>query len=244
LKVLAVIHGTNARGGVFVETVRAAGHGYEEWSLAWEQPPPRPLEEYDAVLVFGGSTHADQDDRHPWLIEENTFIQGLLERQVPMLGICLGIQLFAKAEGAAVYPLAGGPEIGWFPLELTEAATEDPLFSRLPSRFEAFGWHYYTYDLPERADELGRSARCNQAFRLGEAAWGVQFHPEVTMEIVQSWLDDEDEFPLDLDRGALAAETTRRIGEWNELGRGLCTAFLELAEGLAGSAREARAQVA
>jgi GMP synthase-like glutamine amidotransferase len=177
IKVLAVIHGTNAPGGIFEETVRAAGHEYDEWSLAWERPSPRPLEEYDAVLVFGGSMHADQDDRHPWLIEENSFIQGLLERHVPMLGVCLGIQLFAKAEGAAVYPLAGGPEIGWFPVELTEAAAADPLFARLPARFDAFGWHYYTYDLPERAVELGRSARCNQAFRLGENGLGRPVPP-------------------------------------------------------------------
>jgi GMP synthase (glutamine-hydrolysing) len=106
--------------------VRAAGHEYDEWSLAWERPSPRPLHEYGAVLVFGGAMHADQDDQHPWLVEENSFIQGLLERQVPMLGICLGIQLFAKAEGAAVYPLPDGPEIGWFPVELTASAVAVP----------------------------------------------------------------------------------------------------------------------
>ena len=220
--------------------MRAAGHEYDEWSLAWERPSPRPLHEYGAVLVFGGAMHADQDDQHPWLVEENSFIQGLLERQVPMLGICLGIQLFAKAEGAAVYPLPDGPEIGWFPVQLTASAAEDPLFARLPSRFQAFGWHYYTYDLPERAEELGRSARCNQAYRLGESAWGVQFHPEVTMEIVQSWLDDDDDFPTDLDRTAFVAETEQRIDEWNAFGRALCGGFLELA----GSAREPRAQLA
>jgi GMP synthase (glutamine-hydrolysing) len=229
INVLAVIHGTNARGGVFADTVRGAGHRYEEWSLAWGKPPPQPLEDYGAVILFGGSMHADQDDQHPWLIEENTFIQGLLERQVPMLGICLGIQLFAKAEGAAVYPLADGPEIGWFPVELTEPAAGDPVFSRLPTRFDAFGWHYYTYDLPERAEELARSARCNQAFRLGETAWGVQFHPEVTLEIVRSWLGDDD-FPHDFDRNAFDAETERRIGDWNELGRALCGSFVEIAE--------------
>jgi GMP synthase (glutamine-hydrolysing) len=193
------------------------------------RPPSRPFEEYGAVLVFGGSMHADQDDQHPWLIEENTFIQRLVERQVPLLGICLGIQLLAKAEGAAVYPLPGGPEIGWFPVELADAAAGDPVFSRLPPRFDAFGWHYYAYDLPERAEELARSARCNQAFRLGETAWGVQFHPEVTLDIVRSWLGDAD-FPPDLDRDGFAAETERRIGEWNELGRMLCSSFVEAAE--------------
>jgi GMP synthase (glutamine-hydrolysing) len=230
LKVLAVIHGTNVRGGVFEETVRDAGHRYEEWSLAWGTPAPRALEDYDAVLVFGGAMHADQDDRHPWLGEENTFIQSLLERQVPMLGICLGIQLLAKAEGAAVYPLPGEPEVGWFPVELTDSAPADPLFSRLPARFDAFGWHYYTYDLPERAEELARSARCNQAFRLGETAWGVQFHPEVTLETFHAWLADKDEFPLGLDRDALSAETARKIGAWNDLGRTLCGGFVEIAE--------------
>ena len=167
-----------------------------------------------------------------------------LERRVPMLGVCLGIQLLAKAEGAAVYPLAGGPEIGWFPVELTATAADDPLFARLPARFDAFGWHYYTYDLPERAEELGRSTRCNQAFRLGENAWGVQFHPEVTLEIVESWLADEDDFPADLDRAELEAATRRGIGAWNDLGRALCGGFLDLAERLAGSPREPRAQLA
>jgi GMP synthase (glutamine-hydrolysing) len=230
MNILAVIHGTNARGGVFEDVVTEAGHRYEEWSLAWGTPAPRPIDDYGAVMVFGGSMHADQDDRHPWLREENTFIQGLLDREVPMLGVCLGIQLIAKAAGAAVYPLQGGPEIGWMPVELTEAAASDPVFGALPSSFDAFGWHYYTYDVPDEAVELARSARCNQAFRLGAGAWGIQFHAEVTLETVHSWLADKDEFPLDFDRNAFAAETERRISEWNRLGRELCGGFLEIAE--------------
>jgi GMP synthase-like glutamine amidotransferase len=230
LRALAVIHGTNARGGVFAETVRDHGHAYDEWSLAWGTPPPRPLEDYGAVLVFGGSMHADQDEQHPWLVEENAFIQRLLADRTPMLGVCLGIQLMAKAEGAAVHALPGGPEIGWFPVELTEAAAEDPIFSQLPAGFEAFGWHYYTYDVPARAEELARSARCNQAYRLGDNAWGVQFHPEVTLEITRAWLADEDDFPHDLDRDAFAAEIEEKLPAWNELGRTLCGSFLAVAE--------------
>ena len=230
MNVLAVIHGMNARAGIFGEVVTEAGHRLEEWSLAWRTPPPRPIDDYGAVLVFGGSMHADQDEHHPWLREENLFIQRLLDRHVPMLGVCLGIQLIAKAEGAAVYPLPGGPEIGWVPVELTDAAATDPLFSRLPASFEAFGWHYYTYDLPAGAEELARTQRCNQAFRLGDAAWGIQFHAEVTVETVRRWLADKDEFPLDLDRETLAAETEERIAGWNDLGRGLCGAFVEVVE--------------
>jgi GMP synthase (glutamine-hydrolysing) len=230
VNVLAVIHGANCRAGVFGETVTEAGNLLEEWSLAWGTPPPRPIDDYGAVLVFGGSMHADQDDRHPWLREENLFIQRLVDRHVPMLGVCLGIQLIAKAVGADVYPLADGPEIGWVPVELAEAAGSDPLFSRLPAGFDAFAWHYYTYDLPVGAEELARSARCSQAFRLGDAAWGIQFHAEVTLETARSWLADKEEFPVDLDRETLDAEIQRRMGGWNDFGRILCGGFLELAE--------------
>ena len=229
INVLSVIHGTNARGGVFYDAIVDGGHRYDEWSLAWGTPPPLAIDDYDAVIVFGGSMHADQDDRHPWLRDEDVFIRDLLERRVPLLGVCLGIQLIAKAADAAVYPVSDGPEIGWLPVELTEAAADDPVFGCLPTRLDAFGWHYYTYDVPPTAVELARSARCNQAYRLGETAWGIQFHAEVTLETVRSWLDDKDEFPLDLDRDELWVETQDRIGAWNDVGRGLCGAFLEVA---------------
>jgi GMP synthase (glutamine-hydrolysing) len=230
VNVLAVIHGSNARAGTFGETVSEAGHRLEEWSLAWGTPPPRAIDDYGAVLIFGGSMHADQDDHHPWLREENLFIQRLLDRHVPLFGVCLGVQLIAKAEGAAVYPLPDTPEIGWTPVELTEAAVSDPVFGRLPERFDAFNWHYYTYDVPAGAAELVRSPRCNQAFRLGEAAWGIQFHAEVTLETIQSWLADTDGLPVDQDRDELLAECESQIGEWNQLGRSLCSAFVEVAE--------------
>src|SRR5205823_3740433 len=155
MKVLAVIHGDAVRSGVFGEVVAAAGHELEEWSLAWESPLPRPLDDYGAVLVFGGAMHADQDDRHPWLREEGLFLQRLLDLRLPVLGVCLGAQLLAKAAHAWVGPLAEA-EIGWLEVELTEAARTDRLLSRLPERFEAFQWHHYTYGLPAGAEELAR----------------------------------------------------------------------------------------
>jgi len=241
IRVLSLIHGANARGGVFYEAIEEAGHRYDEWSLAWGTPPPMPLESYGAVIVFGGSMHADQDDRHPWLRDEDSFIRDLIERRVPLLGVCLGIQLIAKAAGAAVYPVQAGPEIGWFPVELTGAASDDPVVGGLPAGFDAFGWHYYTYDLPPGAEELARSGCCNQAFRVGDAAWGVQFHPEVTLETVRSWLDDEDEFPVEVDRDELWTQTQDRIAAWNELGHDLCHAFLKAAS--AGGAGESRGEL-
>jgi GMP synthase-like glutamine amidotransferase len=180
------------------------------------------------VLLFGGSMHADQDEHHPWLREEGLLIERLLDQHVPLLGVCLGAQLIATAAHAPVTECAD-PEVGWVDVHVTEDAAEDPLFADLPERFTAFQWHFYEYGLPAGARELARSSACSQAFRLGDLAWGVQFHPEVTREIVAEWVaDSPDELPVE--PAAFLAEVDTRIDEWNEIGRGLCGAFVEVAE--------------
>jgi GMP synthase-like glutamine amidotransferase len=234
VNVLAVIHGDEVRSGVFGEVVEAHGHHLEEWSLAWGKPTARPLDDYGAVLVFGGAMHADQDDRHPWLRQENLLIQGLLNAGMPVLGVCLGAQLLAKAAHGTVGP-SSEPEIGWVDVELTPAAADDALLGRLPARFEAFQWHYYTYGLPGGAVELARSAICTQAFRLGRCAWGIQFHAEVTETQIAGWIaENPEEVPGR--EGELLAATAQRIGAWNDLGRSLCDGFLGVAEAAAAQA--------
>ena len=228
MRVLSVIHGDEARTELFAPVVEQAGHRLDEWSFAWGTPPPRPFESYDAVFVFGGAMHADQDAHHPWLNEESLWLQQVLDRHTPVLGVCLGVQLLARAAGAWVGRMPEGPEIGWHAVDLTEAGAADPVVGALPPRFDALQWHHYTYALPAGAVELARSASCTQAFRLGEACWGVQFHPEVTEMQLQGWIDDTSDPPPDRDR--LLAETHERIGRWNELGRTLCSAFLDTAE--------------
>ena len=229
MHVLAVIHGERVRAGVFGDVVERRGHRLDEWSLAWDEPLRRPLDDYGAVMVFGGAMHADQDDRHPWLREENLFLRRVLDLRLPVLGVCLGAQLLAKAAHAPVHP-APRPEIGWFPVELTADAAEDPVFAVLPERFDAFQWHYYTYGLPAGAVELARSEICTQAFRLGDAAWGIQFHAEVTSGVVADWIDESAEEHVDGE--VLAQETAERIEAWNALGRELCGGFVAEAERL------------
>jgi GMP synthase (glutamine-hydrolysing) len=229
--VLSVIHGEKVRAGVFGDAIAARGHRLEEWSLAWGTPLPRPLDEYGAVVVFGGAMHADQESDHPWLREEHTFLQQLLEMRKPVLGVCLGSQLLAKATNAHVGP-AREPEIGWFRVELTEDAAHDPVLGAMPAQFDAFQWHYYVHGLPEGAVELARNALCTQAFRLGDSAWGVQFHPEVTLAQIESWMQDDEPIPDDL-----LEQTRARIGHWNELGKNLCDAFVAVAERVATPAR-------
>jgi GMP synthase (glutamine-hydrolysing) len=224
MDVLAVIHGEKVRAGVFGDAVAARGHRLEEWSLAWGTPLPRPVDAYGAVLVFGGAMHADQEGHHPWLREENMFLQRLLDLRKPVLGICLGAQLLAKAAHADVGP-AREPEIGWFPVVLTDDAADDPVIGRMPEQFDAFQWHYYAHGLPAGAVELARNDVCTQAFRLGESAWGVQFHPEVTLAQVESWVQEDEPVPPDL-----LEQTRARIAQWNDLGKTLCDAFVGVAE--------------
>jgi GMP synthase (glutamine-hydrolysing) len=226
--VLSVIHGTDARAELFAPVVGGAGHTLDEWSFAWGTPPPRPLDSYDALLVFGGAMHADQDAHHPWLHEESMWLQQVLDRGTPVLGVCLGVQLLARAAGASVYRMPDGPEIGWHEVTLTEAGKGDPVVGALPPQFDALQWHHYTYELPAGALELARSPACTQAFRLGNACWGVQFHPEVTEPQLAGWIDDKSDPPPNRER--LLAETRERIGRWNELGRVLCSSFLDAAE--------------
>jgi GMP synthase (glutamine-hydrolysing) len=229
MNVLSLVHGEDARTELFGPIAAEAGHRLEEWSFGWPSPPRQPLEAYDAVLVFGGSMHVDQDDEHPWLRVELEWLRELLERPVPTLGICLGSQLLAQAAGAWVGPVAT-PEIGWHEVELTDAAAEDPVLSVLPSRFDAFQWHHYGHDLPEGGVALAHSPASLQGFRLGDSCWGVQFHPEVTEPQLERWIEDESDPPPDPE--VLRAATRERIGGWNELGRSLCRSFLAAAERL------------
>jgi GMP synthase (glutamine-hydrolysing) len=224
--VLSVVHGHDARTELFAPVVRERGHALEEWSFAWHAPPPRPLDAYDAVLVFGGAMHADQDEWHPWLREETLWLQQLLARRVPTLGICLGVQLLARAAGSWVGPLEE-PEIGWYEVELTAEGAADPVLGSFPRSFEAFQWHHYTYGVPAGGVELARSRSCTQAFRLGDACWGVQFHPEVTELQLGGWIDDPTERAGDPE--GLRIETALKIGDWNERGRTFCRALLDAA---------------
>jgi GMP synthase (glutamine-hydrolysing) len=208
--------------GVFEEVVEALGHELERWVVPFGGPP-RALERYDAVLVFGGSMHPDQDEEFDWLQSEAKFLGQALERELPALGVCLGAQLLARAAGARVRP-SSAPEVGWYEIELTADGRADTVLQTFPARTHAFQWHHYTFDLPNGASELARSDVCTQAFRLGRA-WGIQFHAEATQPMIEAWLDED---PDDVaDPGRLRADTKQRIAGWNELGRGLARAFLE-----------------
>jgi GMP synthase-like glutamine amidotransferase len=232
VRVLAISHQRDAGPGVFAEAVRERGDELDGWLVPEGGAPPADPAAYDAVMVFGGAMHADQEAQHPWLAAEKSLLRELLESGVPLLGVCLGSQLVAEAAGAPAEP-APEPEIGWFEVELTPEGVADPLLSPLAPRFEAFQWHSYRSPLPPGAVALARSPAALQAYRARERAWGIQFHAEVSTHDALGWAARYDEDPMAVEIGVdpdeLMGEIRERIASWNELGRALCRRFLNLA---------------
>ena len=152
------------------------------------EPPSGPVDLGAAAgLILMGGPMSVNDDL-PWIPHETAAIREAADRGIPVLGICLGAQLIARALGARVYrnPVK---EIGWFPLEWTAAAHTDPLFQGFRDPENVFQWHGETFDLPRGAARLASSLACpNQAFRAGANVYGMQFHLEVTPEIIADWL--------------------------------------------------------
>ena len=140
------------------------------------------------MIVLGGPMNVDEVEKYPVLGQELQWIREVLTLGLPLLGVCLGAQLLAKALGARVYPNQV-KEIGWYELEMLPATAEDPLFAGCAQRGTVFQWHGDTFDLPPGARRLARSAQCrHQAFSYGPAAYGLQFHIEMTAEMIDDWL--------------------------------------------------------
>ena len=218
MRVLSVVHELDAGAGVFGD--------FPTW-VPSTQPPP--ADAFDALMIFGGSMHVDQNGEHPWLTPEKAFIREHLERGTPILGVCLGSQLLAEAAGAAPFRMSE-PEIGWYEIEITEAGAADPVVGPLAPSVELFEWHHYAAPLPPGAVELARTPASVQAFRIeGKPAWGLQFHAEVTRENLFDWLDGWDQAEArdtDFDPEAIRAASELRIEGQNEVGRQLAERFL------------------
>src|SRR5215831_7719616 len=139
------------------------------------------------LVVMGGSMSANDGERLPFIREELRLIDEALRAELPLLGVCLGSQLLAKALGARVYR-GEQKEIGWYPLWTRPEAQGDPLLGGYPARLEMFQWHGETFELPRGAALLASSQLyLHQAFRYGKSAYGLQFHTEMTAEMISDW---------------------------------------------------------
>jgi GMP synthase (glutamine-hydrolysing) len=144
---------------------------------------PLPTADPAVLIILGGPMSAND----AFLAPEIDLIRRSLSRDIPMLGICLGSQLIAKALGASVYRNPA-LEIGWHEVHLTEPGRTDPVFAGLESPTTFFHWHGETFGLPRGAEWLGWSDRCrHQAYRYRSNVYGIQFHPEITPEMIGDW---------------------------------------------------------
>ena len=225
-----MLHPGGGHSGLIREAAAAGGHELVEWTPGAGEQLPGALGDFHALTVLGGGMNVADQERLPWLAGEIELLRDALERRVPILGVCLGAQLLAAAAGAEVSRVEE-PEIGWF--EVERLPTDDPVASALPDRFLAYLWHSYACRLPAGAVELARSPVCSQAFALDGHAWGVQFHPEVTPDILEEWIADYDSDPdavrLGFDPAAARADVDRHLGRWTEIGHDLFAAWIAAA---------------
>jgi GMP synthase (glutamine-hydrolysing) len=222
MKVLAVIHSDEAGPELFTEVLAEDGHELVVWDIRTQGPPPQ---DFDAVMVFGGDQNVGEEIEHPWLHEEYDALRRWVDGGTPLLGVCLGAQTLAHAFGATV---GRAPQTlaGFYETTLTDAGAADPVVGVLPHSFEAFNANAYTFDAPPGATTLAEGPVL-QAFRLGEKAWAVQFHPEIRREHVLTWFED-DTTPRTPEE--ISAQLDVKLDEWQELGRKFCRAFLAQVE--------------
>ena len=159
--------------------------GYQITATKFYESTRLPLpEQIDLLIIMGGPMSVNDEERFPWLRIEKQFIRQVIQSGRAVLGICLGAQLIASALGESVYPNRR-KEIGWFPVE--GIAVKNKAVFSFPPRVEVFHWHGETFDLPDGAVLLAKSEACrNQAFQIGRAVIGLQFHLETTPESAQA----------------------------------------------------------
>jgi len=174
--------------GTFNPLLKSAGFRIRYVNFG-RTPDAQPnIDKYDGLIILGGPMCVDQTESHPHLLTEISAIRQAMERQMPVLGICLGAQLIARALDAQVKrnPVK---EIGWYDVTPTEAGNSDPLFKCFNGTEKIFQWHGDTFDIPHGAVHLASSPECaNQAFRYGDRTYGLQFHLEVDEPLIHRWL--------------------------------------------------------
>jgi GMP synthase (glutamine-hydrolysing) len=228
-------HVPHEPAGTLVDALAAAGLEFRYVDLFQDAAAASRLDltGVPGLVVMGGPMNVDQTAQYPFLATEVELIRQALARRVPMLGICLGAQLLAKAAGAKVYPNRI-KEIGWYSIDLSPAAATDPLLTGCGTSLDVFQWHGDTFDLPPGAVHLASSPACrNQAFRAGPCAYGLQFHIEMTAAMIDDWLGEPGNCgelaELDyIDPEAIRAATPERLPALEVLARQVLGRFAAL----------------
>ncbi len=221
MKVLAFQHYPTEPMGYIEEILKDMGIEYEYVKLYEEEcPNVEDIAEFTHLVFMGGPMGVYEEEKYPFLAKEKKIIKQLFEKK-PIAGFCLGAQLIASALGERVYPYK--KELGWYEVEKVNS---DPSTEGLPKKMTVFQWHGDTFDLPKQAILLYRGSEVeNQAFRADKAL-ALQFHLEVTEDIVKTWLKDEN---MDEDeKNKILEDTEKFVDRANELCEILIKNFLQL----------------
>ena len=234
MKVLVLQHVPYEILGTLDPLLRQAGYRIRYVNFGRSPEAEPDVDKYQGLIILGGPMNVDMRDQYPHLDTEIRIIRRAVERNIPILGICLGAQLIAKALGANVYqnPIK---EIGWYNISLTGEGKRDPLLRHFEDTKRIFAWHGDTFELPEGATHLAHGETCkNQAFRIGDNIYGFQFHLEVDGPLVDRWLNTpvyQKEIASTEGRVCpdnVREETTRHIGEQMHLSEQVFGEFLNL----------------
>ena len=188
-----------------------------EYVQVWDGSPVKS-EDATHLMFLGGPMSVNDEEKLPWLKDEKELICSAVKHRIPILGLCLGAQLIASAHGAQVYKFIN--ETGWFPVHSTTDSTG--VFASFPDSYYVFQMHNETFHLPLRGKLqcLGEQVR-NQGFRLGSAV-GLQFHLEMTKDLIRNWTFREREFLKD----KIRRDTERYLENSNNLCREVANEFL------------------
>lgn len=214
----------NELGGPFVD----AGLAIDPWFTQVRPEPPRDASEYDGVVSLGAIAGIRDEGNHPWMSAERALLEEALANGAPTLGVCFGAQLLASIAGARVHR-ADRAEIGWTQVHMEPAASDDPVLRSLGARPHVFQFHYDTFEEPPRGEVLGRTDGDNQVLRIGDRAWGLQFHVEVGPGAIASWAGTYRAQMLEqgVDLDALFAETAERWTGYRSVAHALAAAFAD-----------------
>jgi GMP synthase (glutamine-hydrolysing) len=183
--VLVVQHDLDTPPAALEPPLAALGVRTETWyALSQPEPPAGP---FDGLIVLGGIVNPDGTDGDAPLERERELIADVHARGLPVLGICLGAQLVSQALGGEARRMPAG-EIGWVRIEFDEAADSDALLTGAPRELDVNEWHNYSCTPPAGAAVLARNDACIQAFRVGATTWGLQFHVEVDLAVLEEWV--------------------------------------------------------